>query len=205
MFCHLLLLILIPHYNSNFLFNINMPTPQAESAMAVASISTSTANTPTDIEAQKQQQVASTTTNSTPGRAGKRLGIACFVLLLIGFPFNFIQPVGTFVCNTVVIIITSTITCGCCCGSDLNLQPRVKGWSTATLVFLCITLAIQIIGITLLAEDYNPQNTSEVSEGNSGFLMLIWAMSLLFNAFALISAAIFTFKVMFVVQIQRRQ
>ena len=71
-----------------------MPTPQAESAMAVASISTSTANTPTDIEAQKQQQVASTTTNSTPGRAGKRLGIACFGLLLIGFIFNFIQPVG---------------------------------------------------------------------------------------------------------------
>ena len=136
MFCHLLILILIPLYNSNFLFNINMPTPQAESAMAVASISTSTANTPTDIEAQKQQQAASTTTNSTPGRAGKRLGIACFVLLLIGFIFNFIHPVGTFVCNTVVIIITSAITCGCCCGSDLNFDADAVSIINSVLAFV---------------------------------------------------------------------
>ena len=177
-----------------------MTTPQAESAMAVASSSTSTANTPTDIEAQKQQQVASTTTNSTPGRAGKRLGIACFVLLLIAFVFNFIFPVVSFVCIIVVIVITSAITCGCCCGSDLNLQPHVKKWSTATLVSLCLMFVVQIIGLigASAAIGTEVSNTGTLSQktadGASVGIVIVWALSIVFNVFAMIFAAMFTWK-----------
>ena len=176
-----------------------MTTPQAkDSAVVVTTATTSTANTPTDIEAQKQQQAASAAANSTPDNAGKGLGIACFVLLLIGFPFNFIQPVGTFVCNTVVIIITSTITCGCCCGSDLNLQPQVKKWSTATLVSLCLMFVVQIIGIigASIAVGTEVSNTGTLSQktadGAGVGMVIVWALSIVFNVFALIFAGLFT-------------
>jgi len=176
-----------------------MSTPQAkDSAVVVTTATTSTANTPTDIEAQKQQQAASAAANSTPDNAGKGLGIACFVLLLIGFVFNFIFPVVSFVCIIVVIVITSAITCGCCCGSDLNLQPHVKKWSTATLVSLCLMFVVQIIGIigASIAVGTEVSNTGTLSQktadGAGVGMVIVWALSIVFNVFALIFAGMFT-------------
>ena len=178
-----------------------MTTPQAkDSAVVVTTATTSTANTPTDIEAQKQQQAASAAANSTPDNAGKGLGIWCFVLLLIGFVFNFIFPIVSFVCIIVVIIITSAITCGCCCGSDLNLEPQVKKWSTATLVSLCLMFVVQIIGLigASIAVGTEVSNTGTLSQktadGASVGMVIAWALSIVFNVFALFFAGMFTWK-----------
>jgi hypothetical protein len=72
--------------------------------------------------------------------AGKGLGIANFVLLLVAFilgwfgTYNLILGWIAFICTVATIIITSTISCGCCCASNLKLNPKIKRWNDAVLV-----------------------------------------------------------------------
>jgi hypothetical protein len=95
-------------------------------------------------------------------RAGMGMGIALFVLILVGLlgcitgyimylGYNglpMLVPSSIFV--IAAIVIASVLSCGCCCAGKYKLRPRVKKWVTATLVVLCLLLAIQIIVIVLL-------------------------------------------------------
>jgi hypothetical protein len=57
------------------------------------------------------------------------------------------------------IVIASVLTCGCCCAGKYKLRPYIKKWVTATLVVLCLLLAIQIIVIVFpIVLWYHPMN-----------------------------------------------
>jgi hypothetical protein len=53
--------------------------------------------------------------------AGKTIGVAMFLLLLVGFVFNFVFPFVSFLCTIAAIVLSSILSCGCCCASDFNL------------------------------------------------------------------------------------
>jgi hypothetical protein len=98
--------------------------------------------------------------------AGRRIGMAMFACIVVGYalqfvPAPFIQTIG-LICLFAALVFASIITCGCCCagGSKMNLNPKVKRWSTATLLCLVgLWLVIPIGGIilsgNLVAEGYD--------------------------------------------------
>ena len=58
--------------------------------------------------------------------AGKDLGIALFCTILVGVITSFFLPTLSLVCQIIAIVLTSILTCGCCCAADYNLKPHVK-------------------------------------------------------------------------------
>ena len=75
--------------------------------------------------------------------AGKRLGIALFCFILVGFVASFFLPGITILCQLTAIVIASILQCGCCCAGDFNLKPHVKKRAKITLVILCFTIFLQ--------------------------------------------------------------
>jgi hypothetical protein len=108
-----------------------------------------------DVEAQKPAPAATATTPApTSGYdddAGKGIGIAMFVVIVVGFCLGWIAggigSIISFLCIIAGIVLSSTVTCGCCCGSNLNLNPKVKRWSTLTLLCLVVQWVLVFIGI----------------------------------------------------------
>jgi len=84
--------------------------------------------------------------------AGKGIGMAMFFCIVLGsvLALGWIPllgaVIGASICLIAAIVLASTITCGCCGGSKLNLNPKVKRWSTATLSCL--------VGILILIAYY---------------------------------------------------
>ena len=107
-----------------------------------------------DVEAQSPVPLpfAVAVTSSAPAaasafddEAGKGIGMAMFFCIVLGSLFNYIPLlpllgafIGAIIFLVAAIVLASTITCGCCCGSNLNLNPKVKRWSTATLICLVL-------------------------------------------------------------------
>ena len=119
--------------------------------------------------------------------AGKGLGIASFVLLLVAFVLgwflNIILSWIAFICVVVAIIITSTISCGCCCASNLKLNPKVKRWNDAVLVTICIQIVLAIIGAII---GYSAGGAT------TGYVVIYWINRIL-NILSIVFAGIFAF------------
>ena len=119
--------------------------------------------------------------------AGKGLGIASFVLLLVAFVLgwflNIILSWIAFICVVAAIIITSTISCGCCCASNLKLNPKVKRWNDAVLVTICIQIVLAIIGAII---GYS------AGTATTGFVAIYWINRIL-NILSIVFAGIFAF------------
>mmetsp|Transcript_41797 Transcript_41797/g.75250 ORF Transcript_41797/g.75250 Transcript_41797/m.75250 type:complete len:182 (+) Transcript_41797:77-622(+) len=173
-----------------------MTTKNNSSGVMVSGV----AMTAPDIESQQKQP---TTANPSvyanrDDDAGKGMGIAMVVLLLIGFIFTFILPIVSFVCVIATIIIASILTCGCCCASDYNLKPNAKRFATATLVSLCLMFIVQIIWLIAAAAAMSTEasNTGTISQstvdGASAGLIAVGALSIVFNIMAIIFSALFT-------------
>jgi hypothetical protein len=119
--------------------------------------------------------------------AGKGLGIANFVLLLVAFILGWFFGVGgliAFACEIAAIIITSTISCGCCCASNLKLNPKVKRWNDAVLVTICIMIVISIIAIIIFYSAGQVMTT--------GYVALYWINRILV-ILSIVFAGIFAF------------
>jgi hypothetical protein len=98
--------------------------------------------------------------------AGRRIGMAMFACIVVGYalqliPAPFIQTIG-LICLFAALVFASIITCGCCCGggSKMNLNPKVKRWSTATLLclvglWLVVPIGAIILSGNLVAEGYD--------------------------------------------------
>ena len=128
--------------------------PVAEQQPAADTPATTTTVAAGDVEAQKDAPAptaaAATSASEYDDEAGKGIGIAMFVCLVVGFCLGWIPAIGpfiSFVCLIAAIVLSSVITCGCCCGKGLNLNPKVKRWSTATLLCLVLQWVLVIIGI----------------------------------------------------------
>lgn len=175
-----------------------MTTEGKDSGVVVTAVST----TAPDVESQKQQQqtAASAAANSEDDNAGKGLGIAMFVLLIVALICTFIPILAwvAFICVIIVIFMASAITCNCCCASDLNLKPHVKRFSTATLVCLCLLFIVQIIYVigVVAAMGTEVANTGTISQsttdGATAGAVAMIALSIVFNILALIFSALFT-------------
>jgi len=154
---------------------------------------TAVATTAPDIESQQQQKQQSAVVNppiyaSCDDDAGKAMGIAMVVLLLVALICTFFVPIVPFICLIEAIFIASSITCGCCDASNFNLKPNVKRFATATLVSLCLMFIAQILWLIAMGTDI--LNTGTVSQ--SILVGAIGALSLVFNILAIVFSALFT-------------
>jgi hypothetical protein len=139
-----------------------------------------------DVEAQKPAPAAASSEPAAASEyddeAGKSIGIAMFVCIVVGFVLAWIPLIGpyiTFCCLIAAIVLASTITCGCCCGANLKLNPKVKRWSTATLLCLVIQWVLYVIalivaysGAAASAYTYDT-TTTEITSGVAWTLIIV--------------------------------
>lgn len=149
-----------------------------------------------DVEAQTAPAAAASAPPAAPVSsgdyeedAGKGLGIANFVLLLVAFIFGWISYVNlllgwvSFICTIAAIVISSTISCGCCCASNLKLNPKVKRWNDAVLVTICIMIVLAIIAAII---------TYSTGAVTSGYVAIFWINRIL-SILSIVFAGIFAF------------
>ena len=77
--------------------------------------------------------------------AGKGMGIAMFVLIIVGTVSAFFLPYLSSACHIAALVLASVLTCGCCCAKNYNLKPHVKKMATATLVTLILLFIVSTI------------------------------------------------------------
>ena len=93
----------------------------------------------------ESQEPASTTMVDDNDNAGKGMGIAIFVLLIVGLVSAFFLPYISSACYIAALVLASVLTCGCCCAKNYNLKPHVKKMATATLVTLVLLFIVSAI------------------------------------------------------------
>mmetsp|Transcript_11881 Transcript_11881/g.25542 ORF Transcript_11881/g.25542 Transcript_11881/m.25542 type:complete len:195 (+) Transcript_11881:152-736(+) len=142
--------------------------------------------------------ISPTHSHDNDEEAGKGIGIAMFILLVVGFIFYFINPAVSLVCLVTTIILASILTCGCCCASEYNMKPNVKKFANATLVSLCLMFFVQIVGLVSawIAVSNEVDNTGKLSsstaQGAGIGVGLTMALSVILNIMAIVFSAIFT-------------
>ena len=136
-----------------------------------------------DVESQKKS-----------GDAGKGLGIAMFVLLIIALIFCWF-PVIPLICLVAVIIIASSILCQICCAYDYNLEHKVKRWSNATLLTTVLMLVFWIIVIALATKAHVQAFKGAVTQntlvGASTGIVVLAILMWLLNVLGIIFSGLF--------------
>lgn len=117
-------------------------------------------DTDDDAEAQKPDisNISSKLISEYDELAGKGLGIATFIIIVVGFVFGWSSGAGPWISFGLLIagiVLSSIITCGCCCdGSDPNLNPKIKRWATAALLCLILQFSMVLTTIIILPRAY---------------------------------------------------
>jgi hypothetical protein len=134
-------------------------------------IATAVAMSAQDVESQEPKEVMEEHT-TTPmieydDNAGKGMGIAMFVLIIVGFVSAFFLPYISSACYIAALVLASILTCGCCCAKQYKLKPGVKKMATATLITLILLFIVSTIGavklIQSIMDTYDP-TTGTISE-----------------------------------------
>ena len=167
--------------NGNDSINIPTATP----------IGTLSSSYPTTKSSQNQQWtgtvVSSPTTPITlipsSEEDGKGLGIALFVVLLVGILINIVLPPVSLVCTITAIVLSSILSCGCCC--EYNLSKKRRQLANAILISLCLMVILQVVSVSIFIVGY-PNN----GEGVGIIIMLV--LSYMLNINAIVLSAIFT-------------
>jgi hypothetical protein len=142
-----------------------------------------------------------TTTIEYDDNAGKGMGIAMFVLIIVGFVSAFI-PYLNFIssaCYIAALVLASILTCGCCCAKQYKLKPRAKKMATATLITLILLFVVSAIGTFMLVQSitdsYDP-TTGTISEDSinvyAKMLLPVGIVTYILIGLALIFSGIFT-------------
>lgn len=127
-----------------------------------------------DVEAQETYPAdAPAAVSGYDDEAGKSLGIAMFALLVIGFGIGWIGGNTGLIFIVAPLVIASTITCGCCCASNLNLDPKVKRWSTATLICLVLLLTLTCIVVIIVVTGVVMDDTTGATVGTASALLIV--------------------------------
>ena len=110
-----------------------------------------------DVESQESTVPKTMEENPTmideDDNAGKGMGIAIFVLLIIGTVSAFFIPYISSACIIAALVLASVLTCRCCCAKNYNLKPHVRKMATETLATL-VVLFIVDIGLSVIATQY---------------------------------------------------
>ena len=137
--------------------------------------------------------------------AGMGMGIAIFVLLIIGTVSAFFLPYISSACYIAALVLASVLTCGCCCAKNYNLKPHVKKMATATLFTLILLFIVSTIAYVMVIQsvislmDGYDETTGTFSDDTSVNGTMTWTLSiigyvlfLLLICLALIFSGIFT-------------
>ena len=125
--------------------------------------------------------------------AGKGVGKAIFVLILLGLLFNFVGfgivfnvPVS-LLCNIAAAVLS-------CCARKHNLEPKLMRFSNLILGTQCLLLVVGLIpfitAIALFSNDEFDEDTPQ-PEGYSTLWSVCWVLSLLLNFMAVVLSGLF--------------
>ena len=147
-----------------------------------------------DVESQKP---ASTTMVHDDDNAGKGMGIAMFVLIIVGTVSAFFIPYLSSACHIAALVLASVLTCGCCCAKNYNLKPHVKKMATATLVTLILLFVVNIIYVlvwvmVLQVGTYDPTTGTFDTSVNETMILILSIIGYILIGLALIFSGIFT-------------
>jgi hypothetical protein len=169
-------------------------------------IVTAVAMSAQDVESQEpkevmEQHTAATTTTMIEydDNAGKGMGIAMFVLIMVGFVSSFFLPYLSSPCYIAALVLASILTCGCCCAKQYKLKPGAKKMATATLITLILLFVVSAIGTFMLMQSimdtYDP-TTGTISEDSINVyaktLLPVGIVTYILIGLALIFSGIFT-------------
>jgi Kef-type K+ transport system membrane component KefB len=148
-----------------------------------------------DVEAQSPVPVPLPAASGYDDEAGKGIGMAMFFCIVLGSALAWIPLLGAVIGASIfliaAIVLASTITCGCCGGSNLNLNPKVKRWSTAALICLVIHWILILIASFIVAGAIN-EGENDVYVGETGVIMALNVVSGILFFLAAVFAGIFT-------------
>ena len=156
-------------------------------------IGTLSSSYPTTKSSQNQQWagavVSSPTTPITlipsSEEDGKGLGIALFVVLLVGILINIVLPPVSLVCTITAIVLSSILSCGCCC-ADYKLSKKRRQLANAILISLCLMVILQVISVSIWLSGFGYNVDQRVS------IIIMLVLSYMLNITAIVLSAIFT-------------
>ena len=115
---------------------------------------------------------------------GKGLGIALFVVLLVGILINIVLPPVSLVCTITAIVLSSILSCGCCC--DYNLSRNRRQLANAILISLCLMVILQVVSVSIWLSGFGYNVDQRVS------IIIMLVLSYMLNITAIVLSAIFT-------------
>ncbi len=155
-----------------------------------------------DVESQEPKEVMeeNTTMIDVDDNAGKGMGIAMFVLIIVGFVSPFFIPYISLPCYIAALVLASVLTCGCCCVKQYNLKPHVKKMPTTTLITLILLFIVNIIVLVMIFQvmvlqvgTYDPTTgTFDTSVSVNVVLLTLSIIGYILIGLALIFSGIFT-------------
>ena len=114
---------------------------------------------------------------------GKGLGIALFVVLLVGILINIVLPPVSLVCTITAIVLSSILSCGCCC--EYNFSSKRRQLANVILTSLCLMVILQVVSVSIFIVGFN-----NVDQGAGIIFMLV--LSYILHITAIVLSAIFT-------------
>ena len=151
-----------------------------------------------DVESQEPKEVMeeNTTMIDDDDNAGKGMGIAMFVLIIVGFVSAFFIPYISSACYIAALVLASVLTCGCCCVKQYSLKPHVKKMATATLITLILLFVVNIIyvlvWVMLQVGTYDPTTGTFDTSVNETMILILSIIGYILIGLALIFSGIFT-------------
>ena len=153
-----------------------------------------------DVESQEPTsnvpKVMEDNTMADDDNAGKGMGIAIYVLIVVGLASGFFVPPLSSACMIAAIVLASILTCGCCCAKEYNLKPHVKNMATATLVALIllviVDIIIAVILVTAITYEYTSIGMLSETSVNVGMLLPVSIVAYVLIGLTLVFSGIFT-------------
>ena len=115
---------------------------------------------------------------------GKGLGIALFVVLLVGILINIVLPPVSLVCTITAIVLSSILSCGCCC--EYNLSTKRRKLANTILTSLCLMVILQVVSVSIWLSGFGYNVDQRVS------IIIMLVLSYMLNITAIVLSAIFT-------------
>mmetsp|Transcript_42801 Transcript_42801/g.48633 ORF Transcript_42801/g.48633 Transcript_42801/m.48633 type:complete len:162 (+) Transcript_42801:147-632(+) len=155
-----------------------------------------TNNGTNDVEDQPAFAVSGTTSSDEFSNTdGKELGYAMFASAVIGFISSFFPSLDTITLGSKIttIVLSSSVTCNCCCASDFKLIPvtRMYGALTLSMIstqFLLTFIYVYIVNVTIGGDMYEELYSEHHESFNWLFVYVLFVLEILTILFACLYA-----------------
>jgi hypothetical protein len=136
-----------------------------------ATTDTTTIGGDDDVEERSENVTSITTTKIGKSSDGKKIGYAMITITTIGLVTGFVPSfswITMYLCTILTLVLTSIVSCTCCCASKYQMRPRTKGYIIAALCFTILHILFYLIitiGIILKSGDSRFEYFTEVAIG----------------------------------------